>query len=213
MKTFLVSGNDTGIGKTWTIGSLARILCDQGCSVQIVKPVETGVSDGDESDADRALRRCGSDRASCHVLRRYRAPLAPTSAAVLEGASLRFEDLVAEVLALPDADFRLVEGAGSLAVPFNAKGQDWTDFALGIGASKLVLVVDDRLGAIGQARMVYSYAQAKGMDSGVWLNQIQAVDAETRQSTFETLRELGIPLWGRQALGEPQAEILKPFWS
>lgn len=211
MRTLLVSGNDTGIGKTWAVGALGRFLCDLGHTVQIVKPVETGCISNAESDADQALRRCGSKQASSVVLRKYAAPLAPLCASKAEGAAFHVDELVAEVRCLPEADFRIVEGAGSLAVPLDGGGRDWTDFAKAIGAEKVVLVVEDRLGAIGQARMVHAFAKQAGLDAGILLNQFRPVDASTRRSNFETLEALGVPIWARQEEGDVPVEILVSF--
>tara|TARA_B110000037_G_C17016200_1_gene463404 strand:- start:289 stop:933 length:645 start_codon:yes stop_codon:yes gene_type:complete len=212
MKTILVSGNDTGIGKTWTVGSLGRILCEQGYTVQIVKPVETGISDGKESDASTALKRCSSDRASSYVLRTFAEPIAPACAAAMEGQPFCFDKIVAESMDLPEVDFRIVEGAGSLAVPFDNSGRDWADFANAIAADFVILVVEDRLGAIGQARMVHFYGVAKGLKVGLWLNQLVECDERVRQSTLDTLNGLGLPIWGRQAFGVDEVANLKSFW-
>ena len=214
MKTVLVSGSDTGIGKTWVVGSLARQLCAQGFSVQIVKPVETGVSDSDESDADRAKGRCESTQVESFVLRKYRAPLAPTTAAELQGAVFKFEELVSEVQALSEVDYRLVEGAGSLAVPLALDGRDWTDFAHAIGAEKTVLVVADRLGAIGQARMAYHFANSKRLHSGIVLNRLEeTTDDATLKSNRDLLNELNLPLWGCHEFGDTSLELAEGFWA
>ena len=42
MRTVLVTGSDTGVGKTHVVAALARRCAADGARVQIVKPVETG---------------------------------------------------------------------------------------------------------------------------------------------------------------------------
>ena len=41
MRSILITGTDTGIGKTRVAGIIARLLSAQGC-VQVVKPEESG---------------------------------------------------------------------------------------------------------------------------------------------------------------------------
>lgn len=49
MRTLLVTGSDTGVGKTHVVAELARRLSANGDRVQIVKPIETGApAEGDE---------------------------------------------------------------------------------------------------------------------------------------------------------------------
>ena len=42
MRGLLITGTDTGIGKTVVTGGLARLLVDRGEKIGVMKPVETG---------------------------------------------------------------------------------------------------------------------------------------------------------------------------
>ncbi|MEM9157941.1 MAG: dethiobiotin synthase [Verrucomicrobiota bacterium] len=201
MKTLLVSGSDTGVGKTWVSACLALALVERGRSVQVVKVVETGVAEGETGDVEWVLGKCESELVSGYTLRRYREPIAPLAAAELEGRSFCIEDLVAEIGELPDCDWRIVEGAGSVAVPLESSGRDWADFGKLIEVDKAVLVVADKLGAIGQARMALSYAKGKGLEAGVWLNEVGAQDEVTRKATHEGLNGCEVPVWGVSRFG------------
>lgn len=212
MKTILVIGNDTGVGKTWVVGTLASILCARGDSVQIVKPVETGISDCGDSDAMSAWKRCHSELATCYVLRHYGEAIAPLAAARLEGREFLFDELAAEVLALSGADWRIVEGAGAVAVPLHDDGRDWADFYHAIGAEVAVCVVENRLGGIGQGRMAFSYAKSKGLNVGVWLNEVVTQSAEVLESTIQGLDRCGVPIWATQGLGEETVSIKVESW-
>ena len=117
MFTVLISGSGTGVGKTRVVAALARAAAHHRRSVQIVKPVQTGVVPGEPSDADWAANTAGLPPDCAHTLRRMIATLAPQAASRAEGASQDFRELPNEVLALPPADVRLIEGAGGLAVP------------------------------------------------------------------------------------------------
>jgi 8-amino-7-oxononanoate synthase len=203
MQTILISGADTGIGKTRVTAALARVLAARGGRVQIVKPVESGARDAAHlGDADCAAALAGLPASVAVTLRRYAAAISPLDAAAAEGGALAWDDLVADYHRLPDCDWRLVEGAGGLAVPLDASGLDWADFARAIGADSVVLVVADRLGAINQSRLVQDYARSRGLRAGIWLNQVGGPPSpEVASSTRKTLAALGLPLWGELAYG------------
>lgn len=193
MRTILVTGTDTGVGKTRVAAALARLLTSaEEAVVQLVKPVESGRGPfaGGDADFARSLVPCGS--VTAHTLRRYAAPLAPLAAAAAEGKAFDFDKVAGECLALPRCDWRIVEGAGGVAVPLAGDGRDWLDFAVEIGADVVVLVVPDRLGAINQARLAHAYAVQRGVTPVVWLNGFEPVSAEVAASNREGLRALGL---------------------
>lgn len=209
MKTLFVSGSDTGIGKTRVVGALARLLREQGARVRIVKPVETGrATDAAEAgDARTAARAAGLPEDAAHTPLRFAAPLAPLAAAAAEGRELDWDTLKAGVDVSPECDWRIVEGAGGLAVPLTHDGRDWADFAQEIGADAVVLVIADRLGAINQARLTLAYAEARGLRAGLWLNACAPADAAVAESNRAGLRGAGAAVWGEMGFGEDQARL------
>ncbi len=196
MRTILISGNDTGVGKTHVTGRLARVLARGGARVQVVKPLETGRQEGEPGDAEEAARVGGAGVEGV-TLFRYSRPLAPLEAARLEGRSLALADLLAAIEALAPCDWRLVEGAGGLAVPVDGDGSDWADVARGCGAEALVLVVEDRLGSINQARLLESHCRVKGFsDPILFLNARQAPASDVARSNRLGLARLGLACVG-----------------
>ncbi len=192
MRTIFVTGTDTGIGKTRVVAALVRLLSAQGGSIQIVKALETGWGDPDENDAKRAWRLAGTC-AEAFTLMSFKAPLAPLAAAALEDRRITLAELDERLDALPDCDWRIVEGAGGLAVPLTTDGRDWMDFAKLVEADpRLVLVVPNRLGAINQARMAHAYAQARGLSPLIWLNECAPVTADVAESNFTGLCASGL---------------------
>lgn len=199
MRKVLVTGSDTGVGKTHVVATLARLLSDERARVQIVKVVETGrKGGGDEGDAAVAQRLSGADLAT-FTLATFPAALAPTAAASAAGKELSIETLVAEVGALPDCDWRIFEGAGGIATPVDASSRDWADFAEAVDANAVIVVVPDRLGAINQARLAFARAAERKLHAGVWLNAVGSVDPEVAASNRDGLRTAGIPIWAEQA--------------
>ena len=93
MKTILVSGSDTGIGKTWAVGALAASLAERGDSVQIVKPVESGYTSFEDSDAEKAKSVANSENVSAYTLRKFELAIAPVAAASNENESMSIDVL------------------------------------------------------------------------------------------------------------------------
>lgn len=127
MPTVFISASDTGCGKTYVTAALACRLLLLGHSVQVVKAVETGVDATTarvkidvgfvEAFVERHARaHCAA--LSVATLHSFSHPLAPADAASLEGKVFCFDTLLDAFNTLPQrADWRLVEGAGGLAVP------------------------------------------------------------------------------------------------
>lgn len=197
VRSLLVTGSDTGIGKTWVVAALVRLLAAPGRRVQVVKVVETGRAEGEEGDAACACRLGGG--ATPITLASFPLALAPATAAAAAGRSVALAELLAAAAALPECDWRIYEGAGGIASPIDAAGRDWGDFAAGAGVEAVVLVVPDRLGAINQARLVWGRAQAQGLNSGIWLNAAAPREPAVAASNRRLLRGLGVPLWAEQA--------------
>jgi len=192
MRTVLVSGSDTGVGKTRVVAELARGLAAQGARVQIVKVVETGRPA--EGDAACAQRLSGGI-AAAFTLASFAAPLAPPAAARAEGREISFGDLLIQVRGLPPCDWRLFEGAGGIATPVDGEARDWADLAAVLAVDAVVVVVPDRLGAINQGRLAYARAAQAGCPAGVWLNRLGPVDSAVADSTRAALAGAGVPLW------------------
>ncbi len=210
MRTVVVSGSDTDVGKTHVIGALARFLGARGEAVQIVKPVETGRRAGEPGDADRAAQLAGGVVETVTLLS-FPEALAPAAAAARAGGPLSFENLVAAVRRLPSTGCRLIEGAGGIASPIDDTAHDWVDFAGAIGADLVAIVVPNRVGAIGQARMAFAHAARTGLPTGLWLNSVSPVDPRVYQSNLDGFRAAGIPLWGELAFGQTEPVVHEAF--
>lgn len=115
MSIVIVTGTDTGVGKTVATAALACHARLAGIDVAVCKPVQTGAADGDD-DLGEVARLSGVDALASGW--RYPEPLAPAAAADRAGLPLPTRaELVALVTRL-DRPGRLVlvEGAGGLLV-------------------------------------------------------------------------------------------------
>lgn len=96
---------------------------------------------------------------------------------------------------------RLVEGAGGLGVPVDDAGTDWADFARE-RADATLIVVENRLGAISQARFLAAYCAAKGVPAPhFWLNEIRPQSEGVLASNALEIPKTGVPVVGRSAPG------------
>jgi len=196
--SILLTGTDTGIGKTHVAGILARRLSQQG-RVQVVKPVESGCGVGRPADAPQAAGTWAKSFTPFALPK----PMAPLAAAADAGIELSLTRLVGAVRGLPDCDWRVIETAGGIAVPIDPCGSDWADFARALGVDHVLCVVDDRLGAINQGRMIASYCHSKGiLNAGLWLNAAHANPESSIAASNRTgLASCGMPLWGESPFG------------
>jgi 8-amino-7-oxononanoate synthase len=207
MRTILVTGSDTGVGKTHAVAALARLLAGMaGGRIQIVKAVETGADGVAEGDAARAQRLAESPQVAACTLASFPRALAPAAAAALAGRELSLEILLDRAQALPPCEWRIFEGAGGIASPIDNEGRDWADFAAAAGASAVVIVVPDRIGAINQGRLAFGRAAQAGLRAGVWLNAASPVEADVAGSNRSGLAGAGIPLWGELGFRDSAAQ-------
>ncbi len=204
MATVLVTASDTGVGKTRVAGMLARALAARG-RTQVVKPVEAGAPGGHPQDAPEAA----GDWAEAHTLVSLPLPLAPLA----EGqGEVRLDLVLDRLAALPAADHRVIEGAGGVGVPVDSSGADWADVARAVWPDLAVIVVDDRLGAINQARLAHAYlaARAPGVRLGIWLNAAHAdPEPALARSNREGLAALGLRVVGESRHGARDPERME----
>ena len=162
MSALFVTGTDTGVGKTFVACALATALRTAGRRVAVMKPVETGVTGGPE-DALRLAAAAGDPAPLDDVCPyRFRAPLAPSVAARLEGVTIDTEHLVDLILRrAATADVLLVEGAGGLLVPVAARST-WADVAARARLPVLI-VAANRLGTINHCALTARAAAAAGL--------------------------------------------------
>ena len=183
-----------------------------------IKVVETGVEVGKGGDAEQVARFLGHPSFfSCETLWRFKYPIAPVQAALKEGKRLKWSTLLkrtGEAVDSCKADWVLIEGAGGLAVPLEEEPcyLDWADFARCLPVEGLLIVIDDRLGAINQARLTVDYALRRGLKGGLWLNGSQESEGCVAAANFEVLRDLALPLWAKQSYNDPAFQSFQAPW-
>jgi dethiobiotin synthetase len=154
----LVTGTDTGIGKTWVTAALAAACVASGRRVAVLKAAQTGAPDDDA--AWIAARVPGI---AVRTALRYAAAVAPSVAARLEGAAEpSLEPIVALARELrAEAGAILVEGSGGLLVPINER-ETFADLALALDLP-LVIVARPGLGTLNHTALTVEVARARGI--------------------------------------------------
>jgi dethiobiotin synthetase len=151
----LVTGTDTGVGKTLVGAAIAAALVARGARLGVAKPCETGcrLVDGALYAEDAVTLAAAADtRDAIELVCPYRFPdpLAPALAATRAGVAIDVAALVRTLAArAAGLDVLLVEGAGGVLVPLT-HDTSFADLAHSLDASVL-LVVGSRLGAINHA--------------------------------------------------------------
>ena len=150
-RIIVITGTDTGVGKTVLTALLARRLHARGRSVAALKPICSGGRD----DA-RMLRRALRNALTLDEINpwHFRAPLAPLLAARMETRRIELREVVAHVHATAlQHDITLVEGAGGLLSPL---GERFSSREM-IGAlnAEVMVVAQNRLGVINQVRLTF----------------------------------------------------------
>lgn len=185
----LITGTDTGVGKTFVTAGVVRLFRARGIDCGVMKPAETGhdarVAGAWPADA-RTLAMAAGVLDPLEVVCPYvfEPPVAPIVAArrsrrpiVIERIVDCFERLHAR------HDFVLVEGAGGLSVPLGEFGEndhlfDFADLAKLLGIP-ILIVARAHLGTLNHSFLTVHYARARGVRPvGIVLNGLDPLIAD-----------------------------------
>ena len=190
MSIVMVTGTDTGVGKTVTTAALACAARLAGLDVAVCKPVQTGTVDGDD-DLGEVGRLAGIT--ALHGGWRYPEPLAPVAAANRAGLALPTARELLDAVRTADAPGRLtiVEGAGGLLVELGADGVTLRDLAAELGAPVLVVVAPG-LGTLNHTALTLEALAGRGLDSaGLVVGSWPSQPGIAEQGNRAALAELG----------------------
>lgn len=159
---FLVTGTDTGVGKTAVAAGLVLALRARKQRAIGFKPVETGVVPGEPADSTLLARASGVDEARAAPLSSLREALAPAVAAERAGAPIEPDAIAARVRSLRERyESVVIEGAGGAAVPL-AWGYTALDLACDLGLSAVV-VARAGLGTLNHVWLTVEALRARGI--------------------------------------------------
>jgi dethiobiotin synthetase len=209
----LVTGTDTGVGKTWITCAIARALSAAGQRVVAIKPIETGCGPT-ISPAEDGVMLAAATRQSepTAALVRLREPVSAAVAAEMEGVTIDLAPLIDRIKGYAKSyDLTIVEGAGGLLAPLTWH-DNILDLAHGLEARVLV-VASDRVGTINHTLLTLRVLQTEKIPViGVILTTPAQPDSSTGSNADAIKRLSGIDLvWPVPHLPDPQqgAEAMK----
>ncbi|MET3366879.1 UNVERIFIED_CONTAM: dethiobiotin synthetase [Jeotgalibacillus campisalis] len=198
----LVTGTDTGVGKTITSAAITAALHSRGRTVAVYKPCQSGNAQGD-SDCAEVARLADPVTSEAGVV--LEEPMAPVPAAALDEVTLpslaahagRIRELIAS------HDHVLVEGAGGLLVELDHDGGTLADLGTHLGdLSGFAVVTRPALGTLNHTALTLEALDARtlpvvGVVLGSWPARPGAVELSNRV----TLRSWPVPFLGAVPAG------------
>ena len=170
MRDLLVTGTDTGVGKTVIAAALVTALRARGVHALGFKPAETGIEPGQDCDSDVLARASGLHEALAAPLLQLAEPLAPAVAADRAGTGMNPHDVESRIAQLRHAGYTLVvEGAGGVMVPL---AWDYTVLDLARACElEAIVVARPGLGTLNHVSMTVTVLLAREIAvRGVVLN-------------------------------------------
>jgi dethiobiotin synthetase len=205
----LVTGTDTGVGKTVVAAAIVARLRQQGQPVRALKPLITGLDEAPDADwpADHELlARVSGQRADETMLHGFGPPVSPHLAAELARTSLpSIPTLTAEIrAATPAGSVLIVEGIGGLLVPIS-RCASVLDLAVAL-ALPLILAARPGLGTINHTLLTVQAARTAGLRiAGIVMTPWPAEPDAIVRSNRDTIERLvKIAVVGLPFVASPQ---------
>jgi dethiobiotin synthetase len=164
---FFITGTDTGVGKTVVSGAVIRAVHMTGLKACGMKPIETGCTRRGSSHLPSDgtfLKDVSNMDEHINFVAPYclESPLAPMSAAEIEGVSIDVNDIMEKFSVLAERyDAVVVEGVGGLLVPITSEFFV-ADLAKLMGLPLIVVAVPF-LGTINHTLLTVDYALNAGL--------------------------------------------------
>ena len=221
MRSFFVTGTDTGVGKTLVTAALLRRLRESDLTVAGMKPVAAGAIPGPEGPANEDALKLQAESSTRHSYAivnpwLFEPAIAPHIAAADDGVTIDTDRIVwAHDVLRASADVVLAEGAGGFLVPLDAR-RSFAELP-GLLGMEVLLVVGLRLGCLNHAFLTQDAIAARAYRLAGWIgNCIDPVFAR-RDDNIATLTAgiaapcLGIVPWMEHPrVGEAAAALADP---
>jgi dethiobiotin synthetase len=206
VRGLLITGTDTGVGKTFVAAGIARALRDDGIDLGVMKPAETDHAEGPwPADAlTLATAARVTDPADIVVPYVFEPPVAPLVAARRANRTIEVERIVEAFERIAARhETVIVEGAGGLAVPLAEFGEndrlfDYADLARRLDLP-LLIVARAHLGTLNHTALTLEYARQRGVPVvGVVVNGLDhALEDASAPDNPALIEEMGgVPVFG-----------------
>lgn len=164
---YFISGIDTGIGKTYTTGYLAKLWNAQGKKTITQKLIQTGNVDiSEDIEQHREIMGMGwfpEDETKLTMPEIFTYPASPHLATKIDGREIDFQKIENATAQLTEKyDVVLLEGAGGLMVPLTTELLT-IDY---VAEKKLpvILVTSGRLGSINHTILSLEALKSRGLE-------------------------------------------------
>jgi dethiobiotin synthetase len=196
MRSIIVTGTDTGVGKTTVAAALARSLRSKGINVGVMKPFAASnerYSDKYRSADTAILAEAASVDECDHEINPffYSLPAAPFVAASITGETAIAITAAVSSLEKVGAkhDFLIIEGIGGLMVPLTEK-ETFADFAKAVNAPML-LVASCKIGTLNHILLTLRVSRNYGLRiAGLVLNSFPRRPDMIDRRLIDSLRRL-----------------------
>lgn len=164
---YFISGIDTGIGKTYTTGYLAKLWNAQGKKTITQKLVQTGNTDiSEDIEQHRKMMQMGwfpEDETKLTMPEIFTYPASPHLATKIDGREIDFQKIEDATQQLANKyDVVLLEGAGGLMVPLTT--ELLTIDYLAEKKFPVILVSSGRLGSINHTLLSLEALKSRGLE-------------------------------------------------
>ena len=194
----LITGTDTGIGKTVIAGTIAAWFLSQGKHVGVLKPMASGCvhrREGLVSEDAEFLAHCADSSHPLDVIApiRFAEPLAPAVAAQRLKEKIDWTPIERSLQAIArDSDVLIVEGVGGIMVPMDDR-HTMLDVATWLRLPAVV-VARPNLGTINHTILTIEALRRANVDvAGVVINRYPAETAGLAEET----NPRAIEKWGK----------------
>ena len=190
---YFISGIDTGIGKTYTTGYLAKLWNEQGKRTITQKLVQTGNTDiSEDIEQHRKMMQMGwfpEDESKLTMPEIFTYPASPHLATKIDGREIDFQKIADATRQLTEKyEIVLLEGAGGLMVPLTT--ELLTIDYIAEQKFPVILVSSGRLGSINHTLLSLEALKSRGLELFALAYNLndESQDALISQDTAEFLK-------------------------
>ena len=193
MSITIVTGTDTGVGKTIASAALA-VHASRSGSTLVIKPTQTGMNGSEPSDAAEVTRLSGVPALTTVTLAD---PLAPDTAARLSDTQL---PTVRDHAAIINEHARthqtlIVEGAGGLLVHLDHEGNTIAELAMALPGSQVVVVTSLKLGTLNHTALTLEALTRRDIEvAGLVIGSVPAKLGLAERCNRHDLSRHGLPI-------------------
>ena len=200
MTAFFVTGTDTGCGKTYVTSLLVKYFQSLSIDCLALKPIASGCEWQKDRWFNEDVELLMAANQSNLVINQwlFEPPVSPHFAAAKIGVELNADDVISfcRQPQFLNHQLQLIEGAGGLMVPLNAR-ETWVDL-LSKAQIPLIAVVGIRLGCINHSSLMNEVIKMHQLPVAGWVANVVDGQTDLLEENINDIRSrLNFPMLGR----------------